>query len=375
MCTTRSRSGESLETRERSLTLHDRIDRSNHLTLVRLVLALLVIFSHTFALGGFGDEFVLGGNDKYGNLAVNGFFVVSGMLISVSFVRTKSILHFIRNRGLRLLPAYWLSLLLSALVLCPLAYWLGGGNAAEYWTPATDSPFTYVAKNIALRVYQTGIADVFRDNPYPRMVNGVLWTLIYEVTCYGFVVVVGVLGLLKRHWGWLVALLALMASNTLVYAGAADYFPTAASSLLALLHFLAYFVAGIVAHLYADKIRIGADATLLSAAGLCFLLLVPIPVVFYAYHLLAPPVLVVFIFGIAFSTSSFAGEQGMPDLSYGLYIYGWVVQQILASIGVAEKGFAAFLGSSLILSSVLAAISYYGIERRALSWKRATRSH
>jgi peptidoglycan/LPS O-acetylase OafA/YrhL len=352
------------------MTLAERMrGRDNHLTLIRLVLSLLVIFSHTFSLGGFGDEMVLGGNDKYGNLAVNGFFVLSGMLIAASFVRTKSLYRFMLSRCLRIFPGYWMSLLLTALVLCPFVFWLGGGELAKYWSVESNSPFGYVAKNLALKVNQTRIGELFANNPYPHTTNGVIWTLIYEFICYGFVVVVGAVGALRKHWLWPATLAGLMVVNALIYAGLGAKLPAWAGSLLALLHFLAYFVAGMMAYVYGDRVRIGRLPTLAATAVLVLLLAIKSPAVFYAYHVLAPPLLVLVIFGAAYSTRESAIERRMPDLSYGLYIYGWVVQQSLVSLGVADYGFAAFLLACLALTVALAVFSYYGVERRFLRLK------
>ena len=343
--------------------------RSNHLTFIRLVLSLLVIFSHTYSLGGFGDEMIFGGNDKYGNLGVNCFFVLSGLLIAASFVRTKNLYRFLLSRCLRIFPGYWLSLVLTALVLCPLAHWLAGGDVAEYWSPAANSPWTYVVKNVVLKVNQTQIGELFAHNPYPHTANGVIWTLIYEFICYGFVVLVGTLGWLKQHWLWPIALASLMGFNALVYGGIGAALPASVGSLLALLHFLAYFVAGMMAYVYADKVRIGTLPTGLALAGLCALLVIKTPFVFYAYHVLAPPLLVLVIFGLAYSTRESAIERNMPDLSYGLYIYGWVVQQSLVAVGVADYGFGVFLVSCVAVTALLAMASYYGVERRFLRLK------
>ena len=343
--------------------------RSNHLTLIRLVLSLLVIYSHTYALGGFGDEMIVGGNDKYGNLGVNCFFVLSGLLIAASFLRTQSLYRFLLSRCLRIFPGYWLSLILTALVLCPLAHWLAGGDLADYWSVAASTPWTYVVRNVALKVNQTQIGELFAQNPYPRTVNGVIWTLIYEFICYGLVVLVGTRGWLKQHWLWPIALAGLMGFNAVIYGGIGAVLPASLGSLLALSHFLAYFVAGMLAYVYADKVRIGTLPTGLALVGLCALLVIKTPLVFYAYHVLAPPLLVLIIFGLAYSTRESAIERKMPDLSYGIYIYGWVVQQSLVAVGVAAYGFGAFLASCVAITCVLAMASYYCVERRCLRLK------
>jgi peptidoglycan/LPS O-acetylase OafA/YrhL len=59
------------------------------------------------------------------------------------------------------------------------------------------------------------------------------------------------------------------------------------------------------------------------------------------------------------------------DFSYGIYIYGWPVQQMAAYFGVPELGFVPYMLISLSGTLGLAVASWYLIESPALRWKAA----
>lgn len=68
-------------------TITGRFDpRDNGLNAIRLVLAFLVIISHSWSLGGFGYEPRLG-DATIGRFAVGGFFAISGFLVTGSRLR------------------------------------------------------------------------------------------------------------------------------------------------------------------------------------------------------------------------------------------------------------------------------------------------
>ena len=106
---------------------------NNSLGFIRLVLASLVIVDHAFPLGGFGVEPVAGwtiGQTSLGGIAVAGFFAISGYLITKSGLAA-DILQFLWRRFLRIFPAYWAVLLVTALVIAPIVWWADGHNLAQ----------------------------------------------------------------------------------------------------------------------------------------------------------------------------------------------------------------------------------------------------
>jgi peptidoglycan/LPS O-acetylase OafA/YrhL len=103
-----------------SRTVASSFDRSrNSLNAMRLLLAVLVVVSHSWAIGGFGAEPSLGGA-HLGTWSVLGFFCISGYLITASRLGS-SPTRFYRARALRILPAFVVCLVVIAAVLAPLS--------------------------------------------------------------------------------------------------------------------------------------------------------------------------------------------------------------------------------------------------------------
>jgi peptidoglycan/LPS O-acetylase OafA/YrhL len=58
------------------------------------------------------------------------------------------------------------------------------------------------------------------------------------------------------------------------------------------------------------------------------------------------------------------------DLSYGVYIYAFPIQQLLASFGLARLNPIVFFVIATAATVPLAALSWFLVERRAISLKR-----
>src|SRR5205823_2326115 len=85
---------------------------------------MLVIFGHSFELP-FGDRSHepltrVFGTLSCGELAVAGFLILSGYLISSAWVRTPQLAPYLRNRLLRIGPGFAVAFVLSVLVAGPL---------------------------------------------------------------------------------------------------------------------------------------------------------------------------------------------------------------------------------------------------------------
>src|SRR4051794_27480336 len=72
--------------------LHPAPDRRNNFDALRLALAILVLFSHSYSLAGAVDPIVRLTRWQFdgGTIAVDGFFVISGYLITDSWLRSRS---------------------------------------------------------------------------------------------------------------------------------------------------------------------------------------------------------------------------------------------------------------------------------------------
>ena len=255
-------------TSRQSLTLDDFLDtRSAGFDLVRLVLAFLVLVSHTWPLGGFGSEPVSPLAPKVltlGGFAVGGFFALSGLMVGRSALRRRSG-AFAKARFARLMPGLWVAMLVSAFVVA-LIGWVHRHHAlGGYFTLRPDGPFAYVGRGATLPVsFSHGIADVFTtDTPFGvssggSFINGSLWTLPYEIRCY---FVIGVVAVVARRYGgrrtitvaWLLSL-----AFAIGYAKRVDLTSFLASPYAdrQLAAFLFVFLTGTLVAAWAHKIRL-----------------------------------------------------------------------------------------------------------------------
>jgi peptidoglycan/LPS O-acetylase OafA/YrhL len=132
--------------------------------------------AHSVQLAALDDWFVLR-RIFSSEVAVQAFFVLSGLLVFGSYSRSPSIGDFYFRRFLRIYPAYAVGVLIFAgLVLG--TEWLRGRSLAFGELPR------YLAANLSLLNFiQPGIGGAFATNPLSE-INGALWTIKVEVGFY-----------------------------------------------------------------------------------------------------------------------------------------------------------------------------------------------
>ncbi|GGE99273.1 acyltransferase family protein [Mycetocola zhadangensis] len=340
------------------MTLDESFDpRRNSLNAFRLGLAALVVVSHSWLLSGSGAQPELGGL-ALGSWAVIGFFGLSGFLITRSRLSSASATVYYRNRVLRILPAFIVCILVVAFVLAPASVLLGTG--ASY---SATSALTYVLTNLPLSlqfVAQKGIENTLVGLPVTGYWNGPLWTLFWEACCY---VIVGVLVSVLHH-RWLPGVVgALFGISTVVVALTtagvlhldAGWTPVAPL-------FVAFF-AGSLAYLLRHRLDVSWP-TILA----CLLVMAAATVVGHAAAFIALPVLLLMI---RLSNALPLQRVGRRyDLSYGIYIYGWPVQQLIALVTFGTGLHVGwFVLLSLSFTVPLAMASSALVERPALRLK------
>lgn len=290
------------------------------------------------------------GQSELGVVAVDGFFLVSGYLVYLSWGRSRSAGAFVAKRALRIYPAYLVVLGFTAAAAAVSA----GPRAAAY----LRSLAFFHDRVLAAAVYFVpGGLDggaVYPHNPMPGIANGSLWTLRHEVQCYAVVLLLGSVGLLGRR--------------SVAAMAAGSYLLLAASAVLHLqtdhVRFLAYFFLGAAA---AD-LPAGVFRLTLPRAGLAAAVLAAgarMPPYFPA---VAPPALCYLIFAVAFAPVKVGpGLFARWDLSYGVYLYGWPVQQLVVSAGASTP--LAVFALSVPPVLLLAGLSWRFVEAPALALK------
>lgn len=187
-------------------TLSDHMGRGDNFLLLRLVAASVVIYAHSYALSPLpseGDHLsrILG--IYSGNVAVYVFFMISGFLVTGSWLRQRSLRGFLVSRVLRIVPAYAVCLLVCALAIGTV---VSHRPAAEYLTDPLTWRFIYWNLSFP-ELMQFTLPGVFEQRTH-QAINGSLWTLPAEVPAYALLAIFGLLGLLNRLPRLLLALIA-----------------------------------------------------------------------------------------------------------------------------------------------------------------------
>ncbi|MFN8629667.1 MAG: acyltransferase [Chloroflexota bacterium] len=313
--------------------------RANAITPMRLALALLVVYSHSWVTGGFGfDQFFVlnNGQLQFGAVAVISFFGLSGFLLTGSRQTTER-LPFARNRFLRIVPAYWTCLVLMVIVVAPLAASLGG-------TASTPAVAGWALQMGAFTLTPPDVPGIYAGLATPDWPNGPLWTLPVEVCCY-IVIWLSPSRFLRpvAVYLWL---------GFLVWCGAVH-----GSSLL--LHLPLAFFTGMLLWLWRDRVPAGpwwaALLAVITAASIPIGWLGTVgPVTFAA---------------LAVWLTTRRSLMWRRDISYGVYIYAWPVQSLLAMAGVAALGFVPYFAVVTLVVVTLATLSALLIEEPALRFR------
>jgi peptidoglycan/LPS O-acetylase OafA/YrhL len=332
--------------------------RRNDFDSLRLAAATSVIFSHAFLLSA-GEQrteplmVLTHGQCVFGVVGVFVFFIVSGYLVTQSFEETGSLARFLLKRFLRIYPGY------AACILF-LAFGLGAATTtlplAAYWRdPGT---WGFVAANLAMNVERNGLPAVrFTGWDIGTIVDGPLWSLPCEVLMYLMVAALGSLRLLR-----LAVLVPLLVAGL-----ACVWFDTAQlpGVLPSAGWLLPFFVAGMIGYRVRDRGLARPLPAVLAALGLVA------AAAFGGFILVFPVLGTVVILFLAFRRAGGPlPATRFGDLSYGLYIYGWPVEQALLRYFGIMPWWSLFL-VAMPLSTLVAFLSWRLVERPALRLKPA----
>jgi peptidoglycan/LPS O-acetylase OafA/YrhL len=329
--------------------------RNNALNVWRLVFASGVILQHSWPLTG--RKLQPPFEQLLPQVWVDGFFVISGFLITSSWLRNPRLREYFAARTLRIFPGLWICLVVVAFVIAPISVAIQGGSAAKLLL--SRAPIEYVLNNSVLNVFHAGIDGTPRGVPFPGVWDGVLWTLIFELLCYIVIAVTGVAGLLNRRWPTPVVFALLLSVAALVS------YPVAAvpTVLQMVARFGLVFAAGVLLHQFQDVIParwslVAVSAVIVVAAGV----LMP------NYRVLAA---VPLAYAVVVSAALIHNKRWRlrTDLSYGVYIYAWPMQQLLVICGLGFLPPIAFMIVAGISTLPIAALSWFLVEKRALSLK------
>lgn len=322
----------------------------NNFTAVRLLLSIMVLLAHSAPVTGYPlfdfELYVFHGlNMTIGTMALHMFFAISGYLITLSFSRCNSFAVFAQHRALRLAPGLIVAVLLSNAVKSHFNLYIGN-----------PMDFTNVS----------------------------LWTLSWEVCCYFAVGMLGLLGLLsRRSFNLFFAVLWLFYLNgvQVVSRYHAQIEPM-----------LMFFAMGAFIAINESEINIKKMA--LAAVVVLAVLFTPTSdaLLMQAIHFFPEPFegtisnwafrnILYFTFLPFLTIYLCKHAPAVPfwkrDISYGTYIYGWPVEQVVMFLGLKHGMHLSpwpLFGLSLIPVLVIGYLSSLLIEEPALRLKRRGKS-
>lgn len=331
----------------------------NNFDAIRLAMALFVVWSHCFAIY-FGTEEnepisrLLNGHFNAGNIGVRVFFIISGYLITRSYLHSRGNADYLLKRVRRIYPGFLVATAICTFVVVPLF-------ATAGWALVTPAAIMgwFVR---AITLYQEiPSADAFGG----KNVNGALWSIRFEFWCYIGVAALGMLRLLDKRRLVLMALCGVILVKCwldltgrrpggglieLIFGWPYIWFSIAP-----------YFLVGMVAFLYGP--RIPRKPALL--AGLAAILLASAYVPGQAsvlFDLVAPFVFAYIVFYLAFSSRfHLSGVTRFGDLSYGVYLYGFPVQLMVKA--ELDLSFPAYMAACMALSVGAGMLSWNVVEK------------
>ncbi len=296
----------------------ERPRHTNSFDLLRIVAAASVVMSHSWTLTGHSGVLLIRWNDRMldlGGFAVVVFFVVSGYLVAGSWTAEPNISVFFAKRALRIFPGLAAVVILSTFILGPavtsdsLGRYLTSGGTWNYLGTLTLTPIRVV------------LPGVFPKNPVPY-VNGSLWTLPVEMICYCVLGVLGFLGVVRRRWPFLLAVVLLTAIREgLLYGTSVD---------LQLSGLMMFFFMASLLRTYCVRICLPGS---LIALGLVVaslatgVFVVGVPGLVY---------LIVYLGSRPTPIAAMLARYGDP--SYGIYIYAYPIEQTLILLGLRSPG-------------------------------------
>lgn len=337
------------------LTIADRSDgRDNNFNLLRMLAALGVLVSHAYpvTLGPDGAQLLedwLNGT-TLGDACVLIFFAISGFFITRSFGHKKNLATFLLARGLRIFPALAVMLVITVLIA---GLWVNSHSDEPFWVSGIE----YVIRNFLLFLPAPDLPGLFATNPFGPIVNSSLWTLSYEVLCYLWVLVCGLLGLLSGPRPFLIAL------GTFACAMAVKVLWDMPPRFETLLYLGLPFVIGMSFYIWRAIIPLSGGVALVLVA----LAVLAHPTPLFPFAMILAMSYAVFVIGYA-RIPHLGRYNELGDYSYGTYIYAFPLQQTAVAMGFATP--LLNIAFALPLAVICAVMSWRYVEAPALKIRR-----
>lgn len=322
---------------------------------LRIILALSVVLWHSILTTTGQDNHIWAGPLRPIPAAILPlFFCLSGFLVANSLDRTRDMREFLLLRAIRIVPALCVEVVLAALILGPLLTTL---PLADYFS---GSQFHHYFLNIFGMVYLY-LPGVFPNNVFPNVVNINLWTLPSEFACYVILTGLALLGVIKRPRILAALSIVSVIAVSIYIIPQADILqrtpPSGKGLVLA-------FIFGVLFNRYKENIPHRKTWFVVALIGMVLLLFkastqfLALPFIAYVtcyLGLLTPPKKTFLLRG---------------DYSYGLYLFGFPLQQVYAMLFAQNLSWLGSVIFTLTLGLAYAYFSWNFIEKPVLQKKK-----
>ena len=338
------------------ITLEERYDeRNNIFDYIRIILSLFVIIAHCYTIFfgtgkvDFITEKILR-TESLGGIAVIGFFILSGFMITQSLIHSKNIKHFVIKRLIRIFPSLIIMLFLVILLLGLLVY---NGNKIRYF----KSPIVweYFGDNINLfGNTKYSIAGIFINNPYPNVINGSIWTLKHEFMIYIILMIFSICHILKKRK----VMMSITVILIFIYISQINLSPILSwannigviAEIDQFIKLSMYFMIGSTIYLYKEKIKMNKKYFFLD----CIILLTGIFLNLAKYVLIFTIPYILMYLGTLKIKHNWSEKIG--DFSYELYIYAFPTQQLLVYYFKDKINIYLYIFLSIACTSIIGII-------------------
>jgi len=350
-----------------TISLGEVIDsRENNFNLIRFIAASLVLYSHSFPLllgKSYSEYFSELLGFSLGYLAVDVFFVTSGLLVCKSLCRHE-LKNFIVSRALRIYPALWFSVLFCLTIGAVIT----STDIYQYVFHEKFTDFVLYNTTIVWSDYQY-LPGVFTSAPLEPAVNGSLWTLPWELKMYISLVGLGLLSIFsrvesnkERIFSFAFIAIAVISLILFVYYREFSSYHWFYSKFF---RFASTFFLGGVLYTLRDYIVINKFILILLVVVMAATNFLNKQVFFYVFVILLPYLTICLAY---ISNRKLLTFNKLGDYSYGIYIYAWPIQQIYVTTFSNLSPYTLFV-YSFLSTLILAYFSWHMIERPALNLK------
>ena len=331
----------------------------NNFNFLRLVGACCVIFSHSYDVVGRSNEEPIG-NISNGTLEASAiglaiFFFVSGYFVTKSALTSTSILNFVKKRVLRIYPALIVCTLISVFIAAPL---LSSLPVRDYFTNIATGKYLLNITGLIIRMELPG---VFQSSAYHvHAFNASLWSISIEITLYISILILSIFSFGNRKKIFTIAASIILISlfSILFFYSSID-FTIKRNINLTCVFFLGSlaFTASLnkKAILYALITTITAgllfSITSLKSNAECLLLIILSCLVYLA------------------GMSKRVKIRLSTDISYGLYIFAFPIQQWLFSTVHFNNNPLLNFSLALIVTGFVGYLSWRFIEQPFMQFK------